>query len=478
MATSDTNNKIKNDNLGKVVGNFGGDYPFISINDYVFNQSELKIFEINTQRWIPEITLGIRMNHGIFLTRHFPKDGDIISVFIRSFNTLFKPIKCDFLITTIMTSPSKDSEGNHTFMKFYGILNIPNIYSDIELCLKEKTSIEALTEIANKTGLGFVSNETETNDIMNWRCSKKSYAHFIQDISNYAYKDENSWFDVWIDYYYNINFINLNKNYSINDDFEVFEGAIQGGFNTDYDGKETQFQKAKNILTNSKEANPGSQYFNSYSLTNKSGVINSILGHKNHLYFYDNNLKENIDFEISPFKTSGSEKSKIVMLGRKGEDFYKDNVRNIWMGYQFSGQNQNVHDFWKLSYIQNKYNKTEVEKLVVECSLPLANFNLYKGMVVPVMFMVQSDPVRVQVAGNKDDNPKQTGSTLDRFLTSNYVIQGINLVWKNETQEGSPNPGGSFSQEVILGRREWTMPDAPKHTYNDNPLSWSTDYPY
>ena len=469
---------IKNDNLGKLIGTVGGDFPYISINDYPFSERELRYFEINTQGWIPEIMVNVKINHGIFLNRHFPKDGDLISVFVRSFNSLFKPIKCDFFITKVLTGLSSDNEGSIMSYTFFGTLNIPNLYSDVSMCIKDKTSMEALIEIANKLGLGFASNETSTDDKMSWRSSKNNLATFMQEIAQHSYKDENSWFDLWIDYYYNINFVNLNKNYSIPDDFEVFEGIVRGGFNTDYDGSETQIQKAKNILTNSPETKPSSQFFGRFEITNNSGNINNTLCYNENIYLYDKNLNDIVDFKISPFKTNGSEKSKVVMLGRTGEDFYKDNLRNVWMGFQFSGENRNVHNFWKLSFIQNLYNKQEVEKLTVTCEVPTANLNLYKGMVVPVIFIIQDDPIGAKVAGSKDDGAKKAGATINRFLSGNYTIQGIGITWKNTTEEGAQSAGGVFSQSIKLGRREWTMPNSPKHIYNDDPLSWASEYPY
>ena len=474
---STTENKIKNNNLGSVIGSFGASTPLLSINDYIISNTELLSMELNTFDNLPTIYVIMKCTSGIFLSRHFPKDGDVISLFVRSFNNLFKPIKCDFLITQIDSTMSKDSEGNQMVFYINGVLNIPNLFSDRNICLKDKTSVEALTQISNDLGLGFASNELDVDDKMSWRTSN-NYLEFIQDIANHAYKDDNSFFDAFIDYYYNINFVNLAKNFSIADNFEVFEGLIQGGFLNDTNAADSQFQKAKNVLTNSPEARASSQYFNSYLIKNISGFNNSIYCYNNHLYFYDYTLNEIVDFKVSPFKTKDSEKNKIVMLGRPGEDFYKDNNRNIWLGFQQSDSSNsaNVHPFWNLSYIQNLYNREEVKKMHVEVDIPQANFNLYKGMVIPVLFMVQDQPQRVKVAGNVDDNGKVAGATLDRFLTGNYVIGGIKLIYRKTSGNIGVGGEGMWSQQIKIQRREWTFPNSPKHEYSDSPLDWSKNY--
>ena len=85
--------------LGKYIGSVGGSYPYITINGYgPFSVREIEYFEIECEDFLPTINLYIRPGTGVFLTKHFPKDGDLISVYIRSMTNEFKPIRNDYYI--------------------------------------------------------------------------------------------------------------------------------------------------------------------------------------------------------------------------------------------------------------------------------------------------------------------------------------------------------------------------------------------
>ena len=90
-------------------------------------------------------------------------------------------------------------------------MRIPTLFQHISKSYINKTSFETLREIAKDLGLGFASNERNTNDKMNWICPSKTYYKFMQDICNSSWLGEEDFFDWWIDQYYVLNFVNLRK---------------------------------------------------------------------------------------------------------------------------------------------------------------------------------------------------------------------------------------------------------------------------
>ena len=72
--------------------------PTIRINGYDVQADKLKLFELKNDLFYPTCKIKFADNDGLFTARHYPKDGDLIQVNIRSQGdeTTFKPIRIDF----------------------------------------------------------------------------------------------------------------------------------------------------------------------------------------------------------------------------------------------------------------------------------------------------------------------------------------------------------------------------------------------
>lgn len=479
---SSTENKKKNDaTLGKEIGGLGGSQPFIQINGYTFSSRELIRMEIDNYTAVPKIELVVKLTHGVFISKHFPKDGDLISVFIRSYSEILKPISCDFLITKIQTSRSNDKEGSEITIFFDGILNVNYLYAEVCKGIKDKTSYEALLEIAKDLKLGFSSNDDSTNDKMNWICAYDTYKNWIENITIHSYKDDFSFYDYWIDYYYILNFVNLNKSYSVSDSEDAKLGIGQGIYQIDHNKDDNiESHAVAHHLTNSPGSEKTNYFYDSIEFINNSGEVNILNGYKRYLHIYDiakrdlykdKDKKHDIIF-IDPMITNGSEKLKNVMKGRAGENIYMNTTKHKWQGIQYSTVSKNnVHDYWKISEFLNFQNTENLKKMMIKVRLPKANFNIYKGQRIPLSCVITKDVERGKVAGSYGkDNYKKLGVTLDRFLSSNnYVVVGVNLIYTQVDNGKKSDVYGDFSQEIILGRREWEIPTSVAFTDPANP---------
>ena len=449
--------------LGKNIGSIGGGYPYIEINGYgPFTVDEILFLHIECTDFLPTIHLIIKPGSGLFITKHFPKDGDLINLFIRSREDTFKPIKNDYYITQIRTSASTDAEVGKMEIELNGVLRVPMLFTDVCKAKKEKTSYEALLSIAEDLKLGFSSNQdmSKMDDKQTWIAPYITYKQWIQDITSHAYSDDDSFYEVWIDFYYNLSFINMNQLAAVEDKLEPKKGLTRNVYQNDFDATgKSSHTKSEILLSNDKDYMSTNYYFDSASIVNTSGVKNIKNGYSRNFQYYEKISEESKQWKIDPVITKSVEKTKVVMKGRKSEDWYQKEIKSVWEGIQYALPIHNTHNYFKHSKIQNLQNNNALDKLNMELKLPNVNFNFYKGQVVPVTFVLSGEPSRIREAGFQDDDPANQGWGLDRFLTGQYIILGIEFEWRKGSDEPDHEHGGRYDQYLTIGRREWTMPD-------------------
>lgn len=457
---------------GAAIGGTGGSQPFIKINGYgPFSTRELKSFTLDTSGDYPTCFIQIKINSGRFLSTAFPKDGDLMNIFIRSFKNEFKPVRLDFLITKVESFMSKDPEGDTIVLFIDGVVRIPKLYAEICEVSKEKTSYETLFDIATKLGLGFSSNEETAvfKDKMNWIAPYITYKDWIKNVVDHAYSDDFGFYDYWVDQYLTLNFINMNKMLSVVDDFNSREGLFRSAALNDFGiATNNVHHKAEIMLTNERGAKTTNYYFNKFSINNNAGLTNLLNGYSRHIFWY-NKLDEKMwDWEVKPIITQGSADKKVTMLGRAGEDFWKEEKKYKYGGVQYSLPNDNCHAYWKHAKFQNFQNLKFSNKMRITLNLPNMNPNLYKGMIIPVVFLLTQDDDRIIHASKKEDKAKESGLSVDRFLSGNYLIKGIKYIWKpNDTSQDHVH-SGTWEQEILITRREWTVPD--KHPLTEKEI--------
>jgi len=468
--------------LTQKIGGIGTFAPLITINNYHFSESEITSFTLSSEDYLPTVSLVIKTRSSIFRLRHNVLDGTLVSIYIRSNNQTFKPIKADFLVTQLNTTKSKDKEGSSITYYIEGVLHIPNFFKDTCKSYKNKTSMETLIAIAHDYGLGFVTQIDENtknpinkmDDKMTWLCYNEPLVVFSQEVAQHSYWNEKTFYDSWIDYHYNLNFIDVNKIVSVSDDTIIRDSVTEinwiqetGSFD------KTQYAATKLILTNSADALMTTQYFNSFEQHNNANMINAIQGYKQKLVSYSeleteaNKKDKRIEiYERMNLKTEGAEKDKIMMLGRAGENYYRSQVRVNWLG--MTRNINNVHANYHKAKIHNINNLKELNKMNVVLHMPNVNFSIHKGMMIQCLFFLEEDEYSIRVGGNAKDKGRQLGKVVDRSLSGNYYVKSVNYEWKQTN---------GFSQQVVITRREWTMPDIPKFITMDDPNTYSMNSP-
>jgi hypothetical protein len=445
----------------KTFGTLGMLYPLVQINNYVFKSSEIKKMTIDSTGFLPTIQLKLHMRFsGAFVSNGIPKDGDVVSIFINQRQDVYKPIRNDYLITSISSSGT-NSEGVGGILYIEGELRIPRLYDIAGIAIND-TSFESLKLIATDLGLGFSTNEDSTDDLMTWFSGVDTYENFIKHLTTHAWKDENSFFKIFIDIYYNLNFVNVNHQFK--DDNEFLAGSIDnitiGPAYGDEEGK-NEPQDSPVVFSNHRKLNTTSFYITEYNPINIGASIAKKYGYTFEPVFFEQNTLENWSIPMEPLITEGSEEEKILLRGRPNEEFYKTQIKKQWLGIQYTADDHNTHENFMISKVQNMINNQNTDKFNVRVLINRINFNIFKYGRFPFIFFVQQDVLRMMQEMKTDDYAElKTDMAVDSFYTGWWLLKGFKIIFVDD----SPDETNKFRQEFILSRRELPLPATTSET--------------
>jgi hypothetical protein len=468
--------------------------PMIAINSTIIQEEDMVDFEIDMSDKIPRLMFTFQDGIGRF-NINAPIDGDVISVYIRPPDIdNQKPIRIDFIVTRVLGEPSDKS------YFIVGEMKIPKFYSETYKSYPENTSFEHLGDVCEELGLGFASNETATDDKMIRIIPAETYQTFVEETVDSAYKDEDSFFDWYIDPYYFLCLVNVNKQFSLDDKSEEINitdekltSAIPG------QGETSDSIKGSLVLTNLNTMSGKNVFIKNYSFENNSGKVWTSNGYRRYAQWLSIEDAEPIFDEAfaEALTTAGAEDKYILLKGRRSDGppnypkpTYLEENRYKWMGKQagltFKG---NVHDNYCYSQVLNHQNLEELKKTRLVVDIAGMNHYLYKYQRIPILIYESSvaetadllnkrdealgeteDPQKdkegkgMMAVGEKErqTDGTQTGTNDARdqikneFLSGYYVIADIKIKF-----DGDSN---GLSQRLTLIRREWPIPAKNKNS--------------
>jgi hypothetical protein len=146
--------------------------PYVSINGYNVSRF-MRNFNLDLSGFLPVVSFTFSAADTIFMSVNYPKDGDIVSVYIRSTDNYYKPFRMDFLIMSVLGDVSSsysesgsDSEGKTFRFNVVAECYIPGLYKQRIKAFPNMPSIDALLEVSQDINLGFSTNDKSTNDVM------------------------------------------------------------------------------------------------------------------------------------------------------------------------------------------------------------------------------------------------------------------------------------------------------------------------
>jgi len=477
LRASESNESENTSNLS------GVQYPMIKINDYIISIVEIDDFNIDCTGFIPSVTLRCTFSHQKFISKEMVKDGDIMSVAIVNKSDMLNIIRNDYIITNVISSEN-DTNGISSYtMSFFGQLFVPGL-SSAKLNLSfEGTSLEAMQDSAKALGLGFATNEDNTDDKQVWISGRNKMYEYLDKTVKRSWKDEKSFFAMWIDIYYNLNFVNVNKQLmesEENVDLAVWLNNVDHEYTFGKEANKMAETEIAKVFSNYVNYKASSFYVTTWKPINRSSSITFDVGTKtsaqmfehNNLLFADENAKKFWSLDMEPIYDDKKVTSHILLRGRANRDpnntdesmqanysFVDIYESRPWMGIQYTVSNPNDdnlkwdgnhHKNYLRAGAQNIINNKELDKLNVYVTVNGTNANVIKGDKIPLA-LVKTDRVE-NLLIDKDSKGRDV---VDKFYSGWYYVKGFSINW---SRHKSSSIISNFSQTFVLTRREWPTP--------------------
>lgn len=469
-------------------------YPVVRINDVEFASNFISHMSISSSGFFPTISLEIVSNTSDLISKSMPKDGDIISTFIRTNTDALNYLRNDFIITSCNVSLSKFK--NRNTITLQGKLFVPGFESDYNLFALIGSSRTVCKEISKKFGIGFAFNDFEdTNDFQNWICSGR-VDDFVNDVTSHAWKNNISFFNSWIDLYYNLCFVNTNK-FLLSDNKEdidiTFASNVAIYQATSGEGNGETKETAKGIvkmLSNSLSFRGTPFFISDWSVTNNSGIsLKAGYVDESYVFIHNQNLissdqekcfsmlnnisaydKAKMDsYMILRGRTTYDPSTNTNEKARVNYDLPNMYINRTYAGVEYTMSDDtdvkstsndnwsgNVHKNYLRAPIHNSINQIELNKLYLTVETDGLCIQIMRGERVPVMLMQEYG----MNSATLDDTKTNTSEAAHRMYCGYYIVDSIQYKYNPKRIN---NPSGkfrsAFSTVMTLKRREWPTPE-------------------
>ena len=482
-------------NGGSQLNTVGNDYPIIRINDMVLGKDDIQSMLISSKGFLPTIELSLKFANTTLISKNMPKDGDMISVFVRTNTSAINYLRNDFIINHVDSNISSKSANNTVFLR--GELFIEGFTSNNNTFGIIGTSKDVMKEIAKKFKMGFAYNDADDmDDLQNWLCCFSSPQVFIEDVTRHSWKNNMSFFKSWVDLYYNLCFVNVNKFLSSDEnpedeiDLTFFSSTVALNSLTSSNDKPDDAKPFLKVFSNFDSFKGSSFYISKWHPVNRSNSLSSGYSNIIHSFTHNQNVyienKDNCEdtLIVNPVYDTSKLDSYIILRGRAKYDenanpddeqarvnysMQDTYINHIWSGVEYkmdkdenSSSNNtwsgNVHHNYHNAAYQNEINDIELNKLYIEVVCDGLCLQVMRGERVPV-FLKYNTPL--------DKNISPDDPAFNRFYSGYYIVDSIEYKYNGKVKTGY----SSFSTIMSLKRREWPTPEAIKSDSNDNPDS-------
>jgi hypothetical protein len=429
--------------------------PFVRLAGKIVNGIET--MTIDETGFIPRVSLTFVDGAGEFAGDNFPKTDIIMSVYLKANNENFKPVRCDFIITGVTSMPTAKSVGIGTTYTVKGELFIPRAYTNISKSYAKLNSKDALKRVCDELGLGFAENESSPSDKMTWINSNMSSLQFIQHVVEHAYQDDDSFFMAFIDKYYYLNYIEVNRQLLAEDFDATFQSyvdplipGVSQSLKDDPQAANVQGVAVPNYLTTEVRAKNKFNYIEKLNLVSNHGEIIKTQGYKKNIYYYDHLRRADepsekfVDFFMTPLKSIDRRQDNFLI---PDEESLAESKIKKWMNIDYG----NAHPEWNAARLTNSHNLKELDKLKLKVTLNNIHFQTARGFTIPVYVSINQAEQTLKSKETALDTNSVTDLQRegpDAQLTGYYYVMGAKYHFDRL------NPS-AFTTELFLARREW-----------------------
>ena len=392
--------------------------PYIHYYAYNISESDITSLILYHEGIVPKIKFNFRDTKGIIKIQP-PMNDSTMELFLNPGSSNLKPIHFVFNILTCV-----EAQSGGGFYDVAGTINLPDLYK-VNNFSYTGTSFEVIRKICKDLTIGFNSNINETNDSMSWRNPNTKPHEFIEDIIAHSYIDDEAYMVGYIDYYYCFNYVDVEK--EMNRDISMDVGIDTAGISKASTPDESN-RISRMMLSNDPSLKDSSFYFDQNYTTKNDSTKKSI---KNGLLTvtkaYDRISKSFLIFSVDSTTSDGS-KTIPLKGAQKDKTEFDTNIRTKYTG---KIDTDNVHKNYNYAITQNRINLNDLNKIVLEISMPNPNFNLYKFMKIIIQI---TNPSTTPVNDEK----------INFRYSGEYIVLDISYIWIK----------GKLSQKVKLVRKE------------------------
>lgn len=412
--------------------------PFILFNDYTFNYKLIDSLILEYRGILPDLQFVIHDQNGEFSAITLPTEGDEIYLYLKPHAKKFKEIYIQFEVVNYRKYNSYHS--------FNCIPKIPFLFDEKCVGYENKSMYELLDSLSDELKLGFSSNIDSTSDKMNRIRAVESPVQFINREIKTTYKSEDTFFTWFIDFYYNLNFVELNNQFGKYKEQESVASLIQPQSQHGFSKDEDVFIDGKLIISNAQQFRGTSNFIYDYDVVNNTGEIKIQNGYDRYSQFFDTDLDKFETQKVEPVYENEDPAYK------KLRQDSPDAIKYKYTGIQITSKNsKNVHDNYEYAKILNHQNIEEIDKLHLIARLDKANFHIYRYMSIPVA-LYEFDQLNIDKVGVRNgieiEDKKDYPILLEQY-SGHYVVKNIRYTYDKQDL--------CIKQELDLIRREWPL---------------------
>jgi len=412
-------------------------YLFISkVNDPDFNgttidSKDVIYVKLHNSKFLPEIELYCDDSKGVLFNDFYPFDHDtILSIFVKSNSENTMPIRMDFRIASYETVKGDINSNNLRYL-IKGILDVDELfYTKYES--RKGTSYEIIKGIASELNLGFASNVQSSDDSMTWINCSDTYPEFIKDVTRYSWISKDAFVWTFIDFQYNINYINIQL--EMNDFIKGESGTITNSQII----KNDEEKNSELYLTNNSAFHMTNNYISKFNLVNQSFKVNLERFYQVSSTWYDKGNNTVYKEFVQELQTNHEE---LKDLTDRNSKIYQENVNDEYFTGKIDTDN-NVHRNYSLAKVANVFHLAGMEKMKMIVTLNQVNFSIKRFQNIKIEIYNQKDLF------SSNANVKSPLDNINTKLSGYWFITGINYLYKRS---------GGVEQEITLMRRELSV---------------------
>jgi len=362
--------------------------PLISVAGCNLMDGSVSSFTLDLTSFMPACTFTFTDINGSFQSKYILTDGSIFSIFItpQSTDKIFKPIRMDFIATRVSckSAGAVPEDGASSDYTISGVLRIPKCLNKFNYA-KRGTSFDTLMSLSEDLQLGFASNIESTDDEMCWINTNTSLSDYVKSITDHAYIDDDNFLTSFIDCYYNLNLVEVDRLFGQFGNKESKKATMLSTIpslasnNEDDDESGMATHEDNYMITNHMDYEPWNNYIESYSEINKGGSTLQN-GYRRYVQYYDYQNREFVSEYVDTL-THDTDGMMPVNKGQYYDGEPEDNLRNELASYTFFGIQDSdcQHDNYYWAGVQNDFNMTDCQKFGLEVTLQAYNPAITRG---------------------------------------------------------------------------------------------------